>query len=58
MVLKIMILNQTHLLDASNVSGNIFDRDRIFHSQSVTLAFCSRPVNQYSAVGRKPYITA
>lgn len=40
----------THLLDSSNISGNVFNGNRVLDSQSVALALYSRLVDEDSSI--------
>lgn len=41
----------THLLDTGDMSGDVFNRNGVFHRQSVALALYTRLVDENTAVG-------
>jgi hypothetical protein len=47
--------DRMHLLNTSDMSRDIFDRDRVLDCQTMTLAFYPCFVDQHSAVGRETY---
>ncbi len=46
---------RTYLLDAGNMSGDIFHSHGVFYGQTMTLALYSRLINQYTAICRETY---
>lgn len=45
-----------HLLDPSDMSGDVFDGDGIFNGQTMRLAFNTGFVDQHSTIGGKSFI--
>ena len=45
----------TRLLNASNMSRNILNGDRVLHSKAMALALYSRFINQNSTIGSQSW---
>ena len=45
-----------YLLDSSNVAGYVFNGDRVFDSEAVTLTLCPGFINQHSSIRSQAYI--
>ena len=45
-----------YLLNRGNMSGYVFNANRVFDSQSMALAFYPSLVNEYASIGGKTYI--